>query len=120
MEELGGMEYICEGEGSVTQGEGAGEVVYARLWGEDDVGVGGACDLTNRRSCQPPQPILARPARRPYLSSNQRLLRISSGLMYCRRRGAIIDHSIAHSHARESDQAAAAVSSVQAAVQLKA
>ena len=40
VEELGGMEYICEGEGSVTQGEGAGEVVYAWLWGEDDVGEG--------------------------------------------------------------------------------
>ena len=62
------------------------------------VGAGGACDLTNRRSRQPP-PILARPARWPYLSSNQRLLRISSGLMYCRRGRANIDHSIAHSHA---------------------
>ena len=40
------------------------------------VGARGACDLTNRRSCQPP-PILAQPARRPYLSSNQRLLRIT-------------------------------------------
>ena len=39
-EDLGAMKYICEGEGSVTQGEGGGEVVYAWLWGEDDVGEG--------------------------------------------------------------------------------